>query len=100
MHDLLFKLPVCRDHAELAIESPRTEWGAPLQVQGRYWRRVLVEPNGTLRAWCPIARHYSRHHDLSELEQANALRIACLVRVGRLRIYDGWVTREEEQAHA
>lgn len=94
---IFMKAPVSRQHAELAIEPPRTQMGTPVPVAGKHFRRVLVEPDGSLRAWCTVARRYTRTHDLSEDEQATALSLACLVKVGRRQLVDGFVLRHAEE---
>jgi len=42
-------------------------------------RAVLVEPDGSVLAWSDLAGHYTRRHDLTDAQTAEARRLAGLV---------------------
>jgi hypothetical protein len=71
---------------QIDIQRPeRSDWGCTDHrpgVPAEHYRRTLVETDGTVLAWDDVAGHYSRHHDLTEAEVAEAQRLAALVRAG------------------
>lgn len=72
-------------HVELALPCSMEEadWGVgPGNGPGRYYRNVLVEPDGSVLAWDELAYHYTRVHSLGPELVEQAQRSAELVRSG------------------
>jgi len=65
------RLPVCsrREADEGASYADGTS---------AYWRLLLVEEDGTVRAWDDLAEYYSLHHDLTPSQEHEARRLAGL----------------------
>jgi hypothetical protein len=64
--------PTARDiHISLPV-SPRAEaeWGVGDPMT--YYRDVLVEPDGSVLAYDGVADCYTRHHDLTPAQEAEA----------------------------
>lgn len=66
--DVYVTLPCSRDEADEGAE-----YG---DIGRRYWRRVLVQPDGGVLAWDRVASHYTRCHSLTEAQMAEARRMA------------------------
>lgn len=68
-----------KEDVELALRVTRAEanWGVGEPMT--YRRNVLVEPDGEVLAYDDGAGHYSRWHDLTDAQLAEARRLAALV---------------------
>jgi hypothetical protein len=69
-----------KDNVELSLRTvrARSSWG----VDDASYRDVMVEPDGDVLAYDTIAGHYSRHHDLTAEETAEARTMAGKVWAG------------------
>lgn len=81
---------------ELNIRSakPEADWGAgePLDC----YRCVLVEADGAVLALDEVSGTYTRHHQLSAEQVAEAQRLAELVRSGTHYVAGGFVRAKRE----
>ena len=71
-----------------------SDWGVS-DVTGRwgYYRSVMVEGDGTVRAYDELAEHYSIHHDLSPSQVETARSLAAMVRAGTHYVSAGFVVK-------
>ena len=64
-------------YVAISVPRDRADWGwANVEGPYTYQRLCLVEPSGAVLAWDSVSETYSRHHELSAAEEAEARRLA------------------------
>ncbi len=87
--DICLSVPTARQRADGGCNH-----GAGM----RYWRDVCVESDGDVLARDSVSGHYTRHHDLTDAEVAEARRLASLVREGTHYVAAGIVVEKGRTA--
>lgn len=84
---------------EITIEVDATQrMDACMRDGNRYFRDVQVEPDDEVLAYCELAESYTRIHELTAAQVAEARRLAALVRSGSHHVCAGWVRPSVRQS--